>query len=240
MAQRWGTQEQRHVVAACYLGWSLDAFDYFIMAFALDSVAASFNSSRAVVSWAFTLTLAMRPLGAFVFGRIADRFGRRPTLIANVLAYSVLEALSGFAPNLPCFLVLRALFGFAMGGEWGVGASLTMESIPASWRGPVSGLLQAGYPTGFLLATLLNQAAVAQVGWRGLFWLGVLPAVLVFYIRRNVPESPDWSPRRAANGPSFAGLLQQYWKLTLYAVAMMSAFNVFSHGTQDMYKSFRN
>jgi SHS family lactate transporter-like MFS transporter len=238
MEQYLGTRDQRHVVAACYLGWSLDAFDYFIMAFALDSVAATFHSSRAEVSWAFTLTLAMRPLGAFVFGRIADRFGRRPTLMANVIAYSVLEALSGFAPNLPCFLLLRALFGFAMGGEWGVGASLTMESIPARWRGPVSGLLQAGYPTGFLLATLLNQAAVAHVGWRGLFWLGVLPAGLVFYIRRNVPESPDWSPGRAAAKVPLARIVRQYWKLTLYAVAMMAAFNFFSHGTQDLYKSF--
>ena len=233
-----GTREQRHVVAACYLGWSLDAFDYFIMAFALDDVAASFHSTRAAVSWAFTLTLAMRPLGALVFGRLADRFGRRPTLMANVLIYSVLEGLSGLAPTLASFLVLRAMFGFAMGGEWGVGASLTMESIPARWRGPVSGLLQAGYPTGFLLATLLNRAAVAQVGWRGLFFLGVLPALLVLYIRRSVPESPDWQAGQGTARPGVINVLQHHWRLALYAVVMMAAFNMFSHGTQDLYKSF--
>lgn len=286
-------RQQRHTVAACYLGWTLDAFDYFIMAFALDDVATTFHATRTTVTWAFTLTLAMRPLGAFVFGRIADRFGRRPTLMANVLLYSVIEAASGFAPTLTTFLILRAVFGLAMGGEWGVGASLTMESIPARWRGPVSGLLQAGYPSGYLLATILNQVAIAHVGWRGLFWLGVAPAVLVYYIRRNVPESPDWTQRTASGQTSDASpiwysvllplaaiaaiafgvsmsdatlqlvlaLLQnpmalavivaavaiggaaivgqrQYWGLALYAIAMMAAFNFFSHGTQDLYKSF--
>jgi MFS transporter, SHS family, lactate transporter len=231
-------RQQQHVVAAAYLGWTLDAFDYFIMAFALDDVAETFHTTRTVVTWAFTLTLAMRPLGALVFGRIADRFGRRPTLMANVLIYSILECASGFAPNLTSFLILRTLFGFAMGGEWGVGASLTMESIPARWRGPVSGLLQAGYPSGYLLATLLNQAAVAHVGWRGLFLLGALPALLVLYIRRNVPESPDWVATRTGHKSSIADVIGQHWRLALYAVAMMAAFNFFSHGTQDLYKSF--
>lgn len=232
------TRRQVHVVAACYLGWTLDAFDYFIMAFTLDDVAHSFQTSRTVVTWAFTLTLAMRPLGALLFGRLADRFGRRPVLMANVVIYSLLEGASGFAPTLTSFLIVRALFGVAMGGEWGVGASLTMESVPAHWRGTVSGLLQAGYPSGYLLATLLNQFAVAQVGWRGLFWLGVLPALLVFYIRRNVPESPDWAGRRTAHRANVRDVVRQHWKLILYAVATMAAFNFFSHGTQDLYKSF--
>ncbi len=157
------------------------------MAFALDEVAKTFHSSRTYLSFAFTVTLAMRPLGALIFGRIADRFGRRPTLMANVLLYAIIELASGFAPTLTSFLVLRGLFGIAMGGEWGVGASLTMESIPGSWRGTVSGLLQAGYPSGYLLATLLNWVAIGTVGWRGLFVLGALPALLVLYIRRNVP-----------------------------------------------------
>ncbi len=233
------TAQQRHVVAACYLGWTLDAFDYFIMAFALDEVAKTFHSSRTYLSFAFTVTLAMRPLGALIFGRIADRFGRRPTLMANVLLYAIIELASGFAPTLTSFLVLRGLFGIAMGGEWGVGASLTMESIPGSWRGTVSGLLQAGYPSGYLLATLLNWVAIGTVGWRGLFMLGALPALLVLYIRRNVPESPDWAERRSS--ATQAGLLdvvRRHLGLTIYAVAMMTAFNFFSHGTQDLYKSF--
>ena len=234
-----GTTRQRQVVAACYLGWTLDAFDYFIMAFALDDVAHEFHTTRTVMTWAFTLTLAARPIGAFLFGRMADRFGRRPTLMANVLIYSVLEFASGFAPNLTIFLVLRALYGVAMGGEWGVGASLTMESIPKHWRGTVSGLLQAGYPSGFLLATLLNAFAYAHVGWRGMFMLGVLPALLVLFIRRNVPESPEWIAHgEKAREVSFAATIRQHSGLVIYAVAMMAAFNFFSHGTQDLYKSF--
>ena len=234
-----GTGHQRHVVAACYLGWTLDAFDYFIMAFALDDVAKEFHTTRTVVTWAFTLTLAARPIGAFLFGRLADRYGRRPTLMANVLIYSILEFASGFAPTLTSFLVLRLLYGVAMGGEWGVGASLTMESVPRQWRGAVSGLLQAGYPSGFLLATLLNAVAFHAVGWRGMFMLGVLPALLVLFIRRNVPESPEWVEygARAREG-SFVQTIQRHWGLVLYAVAMMAAFNFYSHGTQDLFKSF--
>jgi SHS family lactate transporter-like MFS transporter len=232
-------RQQRHVVAACYLGWTPDAFDFFIMILALDDVAKTFGTTRTVVTWAITLTLAMRPLGAFLFGRMADRFGRRPTLMANVLIYSVLELASGFAPNLLIFMVLRALYGIAMGGEWGVGSSLTMESIPARWRGPVSGLLQAGYPSGFLLATLLYRVAYTSVGWRGMFMIGAVPALLVLYIRRNVPESPDWSARgETVHRASFVDVIRRHIGLTIYAVCMMAAFNFFSHGTQDLYKSF--
>jgi SHS family lactate transporter-like MFS transporter len=234
-----GTKQQKQVVAACYLGWTLDAFDYFIMAFALDDVAKEFHTTRTVITWAFTLTLAARPLGAFLFGRLADRFGRRPTLMANVLIYSVLEFASGFAPTLSTFLILRMLYGVAMGGEWGVGASLTMESVPAQWRGAVSGLLQAGYPSGFLLATLLNAVAYAHVGWRGMFMLGVLPALLVLFIRRSVPESPEWAAHGAASRQSsFLTIVGRHTGLVVYAVAMMAAFNFYSHGTQDLYKSF--
>jgi SHS family lactate transporter-like MFS transporter len=232
-------RQQRHVVTACYLGWTLDAFDFFIMTFALDPVAHEFGVTRTTVTWAITLTLGLRPVGALLFGRLADRFGRRPTLMINVLIYSCLELASGFAPTLGSFLLLRALYGVAMGGEWGVGAALTMESIPARWRGPVSGLLQAGYPSGFLLATVLNWAAFDLVGWRGLFMLGALPALLVLYIRRNVPESPDWEAGKASR--AHAKLLPVLWRhagLAIYAVVMMAAFNFFSHGTQDLYKSF--
>ncbi len=233
------TRNQRHVVAACYLGWTLDAFDFFIMSFALDDVAKEFGTTRTVVTWAFVLTLASRPVGAWIFGRLADRYGRRPTLIANVIIYSLLEFASGFAPTLATFFILRTLYGVAMGGEWGVGASLTMESIPARWRGGVSGLLQAGYPSGFLLATILNGFAYSSVGWRGMFMIGVLPALLVLYIRRNVPESPDWQARKeSSHRQPLIDVLRGHLGLTIYAVCMMTAFNFFSHGTQDLYPSF--
>ena len=232
---------QRHVVVACYLGWTLDAFDFFIMVFVIGDIAAAFGTDRTTVTWAITLTLFLRALGAYLFGRAADRFGRRPTLIANVITYSVLEFLTGFSPNLTVFLILRALYGIAMGGEWGVGASLTMESIPAKWRGPVSGLLQAGYPSGYLLATLLYRIAYGggYLGWRGMFMVGVLPALLVLYIRRNVPESPDWERQsEGAHTVSFGTVLRRHAGLAIYAVIMMTAFNFFSHGTQDLYPSF--
>jgi SHS family lactate transporter-like MFS transporter len=230
-------RQQRHVVAACYLGWTLDAFDFFIMVFVLRDIAVAFGTTNLAVSWALTLTLAMRPLGALIFGRLADRFGRRPTLMADVLAYSVLEFASGFAPSLTVFILLRALYGIAMGGEWGVGASLTMESIPSRWRGSVSGLLQAGYPSGYLLASIL-YLAVPVLGWRGMFMVGTVPALLVLYIRRNVPESPDWEARAARREHAPIGVvLRRHLGLAAYAVVLMTAFNFFSHGTQDIYPS---
>jgi SHS family lactate transporter-like MFS transporter len=229
--------QQRHVVVACYLGWTLDAFDFFIMVFVLRDIASTFTTSITAVTWAITLTLAMRPVGAFIFGRIADRFGRRPTLMANVLAYSVLEFASGFAPSLTAFIVLRALYGIAMGGEWGVGASLTMESVPTKWRGTVSGILQAGYPSGYLLASIL-YLAMPLLGWRGMFMVGAAPALLVLYIRRNVPESPDWHARQARGPrPGLGKVLSQHLNLAIYAIVTMTAFNFFSHGTQDLYPS---
>ena len=229
----------RHVVAAAYLGWTLDAFDFFIMVFVIGDVAAEFGVPRTTVTWAITLTLAMRAIGAFLFGRLADRFGRRPTLMIDVMAYSLLEFATGFAPTLTVFLILRALFGIAMGGEWGVGSSLTMESVPRRWRGPVSGLLQAGYPSGYLLATLLFWVGHGPLGWRGMFMVGAVPAILVLYIRRHVPESPDWASR-AARGPrpGFWTVLRRHLPLALYALVMMTAFNFFSHGTQDLYITF--
>jgi SHS family lactate transporter-like MFS transporter len=203
----------------------------------LRRVAETFGTDMTSVTWAITLTLLMRVVGAFVFGRLADRFGRRPTLMANVLIYSILEFATGFAPTLTIFLILRALYGIAMGGEWGVGASLTMESIPAQWRGRVSGLLQAGYPTGYLLASLLNYLEPVLT-WRGMFMVGALPALLVLYIRRNVPESPDWTARSAQDRTASIGtVLSRNLPLTIYAVLMMTAFNFFSHGTQDLYPS---
>ncbi len=231
--------QQRHVVAATYLGWALDAFDFFIMVFVLRDIAETFSTTITVVTVAITLTLAMRALGAWIFGRLADRFGRRPVLIADVLLYSMLELATGFSPNLTTFFILRALFGIAMGGEWGVGASLAMESIPGNWRGTVSGLLQAGYPSGYLLASIVYWIAFPLVGWRGMFVIGALPALLVLYIRRAVPESPDWEARQAAGPrPSIWDVLGRNIGLTVYVVILMTAFNFFSHGTQDLYPTF--
>jgi SHS family lactate transporter-like MFS transporter len=178
----------------------------------------------------------MRPIGAYLFGRAADRWGRRPTLMVDVLCYSVIEFACAFSPNLTVLLILRALFGIAMGGEWGVGASLTMESIPPHARGFVSGLLQSGYPAGYFLASIVYGLLFEHIGWRGMFMVGVIPALLVFYIRRSVPESPSWAPTTASSNTM--AILRSHWRLGIYAVALMTAFNFFSHGTQDLYPTF--
>ena len=230
------TTEQKHVVAASFLGWTLDAFDFFLLVFVLTDIAREFNTDVTDVTVAILLTLAMRPIGAFLFGRAADRWGRRPTLMVDVLLYSVIEFASGFAPNLTALLVLRAIYGIAMGGEWGVGASLTMESIPSHARGFVSGLLQSGYPAGYFLASIVYALLFQYIGWRGMFMVGVVPALLVLYIRRSVPESPSWAPRSSRSDT--LAVLKSHWRLGLYAVLLMTAFNFFSHGTQDLYPTF--
>ncbi len=230
------TSEQKHVVAASFLGWTLDAFDFFLMVFVIKDIAHEFSTQITDVTFAILLTLAMRPIGAYIFGRAADRWGRRPTLMVDVLLYSAIEFASGFAPNLTTLLILRAIFGIAMGGEWGVGASLTMESIPPKARGLVSGLLQSGYPTGYFLASIVYGLLFQYIGWRGMFMVGVVPALLVFYIRRNVPESPSWRPTTARSSTS--PIVRSHWRLGIYAVLLMTAFNFFSHGTQDLYPTF--
>jgi len=229
------TNQQRSVVIASFLGWTLDAFDFFLLVFVLKDIAREFDTDIKEVTVAILLTLAMRPVGAYLFGRAADHWGRRPVLIVNVLLYSILEFLSAFSPTLTVLLILRALYGIAMGGEWGVGASLTMESIPPHARGFVSGLLQSGYPTGYLLASIVYGLLFPIIGWRGMFMVGVLPALLVLYIRRNVPESPSWRRSTESNTVS---ILRAHWRLGLYAVVLMTAFNFLSHGTQDLYPTF--
>ena len=229
------TNEQRSVVIASFLGWTLDAFDFFLMVFVLTDIAQEFDTDVKRVTLGILLTLAMRPVGALLFGRAADRWGRRPTLIVDVLLYSLIEFASGFAPSLTVLLVLRALYGIAMGGEWGVGASLAMESIPPHARGFVSGLLQSGYPTGYLLASVVYGLLFPLIGWRGMFMIGIVPALLVLYVRRRVPESPSWSPARQDNT---VAVLRAHWRLGLYAVVLMTAFNFLSHGTQDLYPTF--
>ena len=228
---------QKHVVAASYLGWTLDAFDFFLLVFVIKDVAGEFGTAVSDIALAVTLTLALRPIGAFVFGRLADRFGRRPILMLDVGLYSLLGFATAFAPNLVVFLIIRALFGVAMGGEWGIGASLTMESVKPEARGFVSGLLQSGYPSGYLIASIAYGLLYAHIGWRGLFMIGILPAILILYIRRNVPESPAWNQERTS-AVTILNVLVRHWQLALYAILLMTAFNFFSHGTQDLYPTF--
>jgi MFS transporter, SHS family, lactate transporter len=231
------TPNQRNAVLASFLGWTLDAFDFFIIVFVLKDIAKEFKVDIPSVTATLFITLAMRPLGAFLFGIMADRFGRRPTLMLNITFYSVVEFLSGFAPSLTALLILRGLYGIAMGGEWGVGAALTMETIPPRTRGIVSGLLQAGYPSGYLLAAILYGTAYHFLGWRGMFMVGALPALLVLFIRRNVEESPAWQ-QRSAQSNGMDATLRGRWKLFIYVIVLMAAFNSFSHGTQDIYPTF--
>ncbi|WP_036111660.1 MULTISPECIES: MFS transporter [Luteibacter] len=229
---------QRHTVLASFLGWTLDAFDYFLLTFVILAVAHEFNVPKQEVTYGLFLTLAARPIGALIFGRLADRYGRRPVLMFDIVLFSVLEVACAFAPSLGILLGLRFLFGIAMGGEWGIGASLAMESIPARSRGFVSGLLQSGYPCGFFLAALVNWLLVDHIGWRGLFIVGALPAFLVLYIRRKVPESPVWEGRRSKARESVFVSMRGHWKLFIYLMLLMAAFNMFSHGSQDMYPTF--
>jgi SHS family lactate transporter-like MFS transporter len=234
------TPMQRNTFTACFLGWSLDAFDFFILIFCVSAIASEFHTQVVAVTKAIFYTLALRPVGAFLFGMMADRFGRRPTLMVNIIAFSVLELASAFAPSLHVFLILRALFGIAMGGEWGVGAALAFETLPKEGRGFFSGLLQEGYVVGYLLAAILYGTLFTHVGWRGMFMIGALPALLVIHIRTKVDESPAWQSRRGAKQRPEAVLKGTYAHLGifLFLVLLMFGFNSFSHGTQDLYPTF--
>ena len=229
---------QRSAIWASYLGWTLDAFDFFLMVFMLSAIAKEFGTDVKAVAEGVFLTLAARPLGAFVFGWLAEHFGRRPVLMADIIFFSVFELASGFAPTLTSLLVLRFLFGVGMGGEWGLGASLVMESIPAKLRGPVSGLLQSGYPSGYFVASLVYFLLFDTIGWRGMFMVGVAPAFLVLLIRMHVKESPVFEARRGKPRVNPVMELVRNWKIALYLVVLMTAFNFFSHGTQDLYPTF--
>ena len=233
-------RDQRNTFIACFLGWTLDALDFFLVTFVLVPIGHDFGQSIPKVAFAITLTLMMRPVGAFIFGWLGDRFGRRIPLMADIIFYSVMELLTAFAPNFTVFLILRALFGIGMGGEWGLGASLAMESLPTQTRGLFSGILQQGYAVGYLLAALVYWIVFPYFGWRGLFIAGALPAFLVIYIRARVPESPVWQRDRARERPKLkmSILIKQHGALFIYAALLMTAFNYMSHGTQDLYATF--
>jgi MFS transporter, SHS family, lactate transporter len=233
--------DQRNTFVACFLGWSLDAFDFFLLTFVISVMAHDFGTSIAELTYAITLTLAMRPVGAFIFGLLGDRFGRRIPLMIDIIFYSLMELLTAFSPNYTTLLIFRALYGIGMGGEWGLGASLAMETLPAATRGLFSGILQQGYAFGYLLAAVVYWAVFPFFGWRGLFVTGVLPALLVLYIRAHVPESPVWLRQRHPTTdflPSVLGVLRRHWLLFVYVILLMTAFNAMSHGTQDMYQTF--
>src|SRR5438477_3505855 len=233
------SRAQRNTFIACFLGWTLDALDFFLLTFVLGPVAHDFGRTIPQVTFAITITLMMRPIGAFIFGWLGDRFGRRIPLMIDIVFYSVIELLTAVAPNFGTFLLLRALFGIGMGGEWGLGASLAMESLPTPARGLFSGILQQGYAFGYLLAALVYWIVFPIFGWRGLFIVGALPALLVIYIRAHVPESPVWERNRgAAKSFDLRRFAREHGALLIYAALLMTAFNYMSHGTQDLYATY--
>lgn len=230
--------DRYHAVAASFLGWTLDAFDFFVVVFLYDILAAQFHVSKALIIATTTATLATRPLGALVFGVLADRYGRRIPLMADVIFFSVVELLCGFAPSYAVFLVLRTLYGIGMGGEWGVGASLAIETAPSRWRGVFSGFLQSGYSFGYLLAAIAARFVLPTLGWRWMFWLGGLPALLALYIRTKVPESEAWQEHKLPTVGAILKSTLHYWKKFLFLMVMMTLMMFLSHGTQDLYPDF--
>src|SRR6202163_1218892 len=222
------TRDQRNTFVACFLGWALDALDFFLLTFVFSAVAQEFGRTVPEVAFASMLTLMFRPVGALLFGFLGDRFGRRIPLMVDIIFYSVIELLTAFSPNFTIFLILRALFGIGMGGEWGLGASLTMESLPTKARGLFSGILQQGYAVGSLLAALVYWIVFPAFGWRGLFVAGALPALLVVYIRARVPESAVWERNRNQKQGvrlSLSIFVKKHGLLFLYAALLMTAFN---------------
>jgi SHS family lactate transporter-like MFS transporter len=225
-------------VAASFLGWTLDAFDFFVLVFLVDRLAVQFHVTKSAIVWTLTATLAMRPAGAVIFGLLADKYGRRKPLMANVVFFSLIELLCGFAPNYSTFLVLRTVYGIGMGGEWGVGASLAMESAPTRWRGVLSGVVQSGYSIGYLLAAVAARFILPAWGWRAMFWVGGAPALLAFYIRFRVRESEAWKQHRAPTMGAIVRTASAHWKIFLYLVLLMTLMMFLSHGTQDLYPDF--
>ncbi len=241
-------REQRNAFLASFLGWTLDAFDFFILTFVTLRIAKDFNVALPAIAFTITLTLMLRPVGALLFGILADRFGRRTPLMIDIICYSVIELLTAFSPNYFVFFLLRGLFGIAMGGEWGLGSSLAMESLPTQTRGLFSGILQQGYACGYLLAAVayfLVFNFFPYFGWRTMFVIGVLPALLVVYIRFGVTESPVWEHQQVLHRErgtnvwqGMGNAIKRHWLLFVYVIVLMTAFNSLSHGTQDLLPTF--
>ncbi len=225
-------------VAAGFLGWTLDAFDYFLVVISIPRIADDFHVKEKDIAFSLLLTLMFRPVGAFIFGLMADRYGRRIPMMVNLVFYSVVEVATGFAPNLTTFFILRALFGIGMGGEWGVGTSLVMEKVPPKWRGVLSGFLQEGYAAGFLLAAVAAYFMLDRFGWRPMFFLGGAPALLALFIRFFIKESDVWKKTKAESWSHLGRGIAAHWKLWIYLTLLMAMMNFSSHGTQDMYPTF--
>ncbi|KAB7894548.1 MFS transporter [Rouxiella sp. S1S-2] len=233
------TSRQRNVAIASFLSWTLDAFDFFLLVFLLSDIATSYHVDIKDVTLAILLTLAVRPIGALLFGRAAEKFGRKPVLMVNILFFSFFELCTAAAPSLTVFLILRVIYGVAMGGVWGVASSLAMETIPDRSRGLMSGIFQAGYPFGYLLAGVVYGLLYNVVGWRGMFVIGAVPIFLLPFIYFKVQESPVWlAARERHESTALLPVLKTHWKLCVYLVVLMAAFNFFSHGTQDLYPTF--
>jgi SHS family lactate transporter-like MFS transporter len=228
----------QYAVASAILGWILDAFDFFVVIFLVDNLAANFHVEKKAIIWTITAALAMRPVGALIFGSLADRFGRRKPMMLVVIYFSTITMLCGVAPNYPMFLLLRALYGIGMGGYWGIGASLAMESAPLRRRGLLSGLMQAGYPLGYLLAALAVLIVIPTLGWRAMFFVGTVPALATVYLTAKSPESEAWKQHRLPSIGALFDVLLKHWKIFLYLVILMSGMSCLSHGTQDLYPDF--
>jgi len=227
----------RYAVAAGFLGWTFDAFDFFVLVLVLPAVAKDFGRPDRAIALTLTATLATRPIGAFLFGLLADRYGRRPVLMANVAFYSLMEVLSGLAPGYASFMALRLLYGVGMGGNWGVGASLVLESVPPRLRGFASGFLQQGYAVGYLLAAGALYTVFPRWGWRAMFFIGVIPALITLLICSKVQESEAWNQART-DWSTYRNAIFGNLRLFLYLVLLMAMMNFISHGTQDMYPTY--
>ena len=239
------TPDQRNAFTAALLGWTMDAFDYFIVVLVYADIAETFGESKEKVAFLTTVTLLMRPVGALIFGMWADRVGRRIPLIVDVLFYSTVGFLCAFAPSFTVLIVLRLLYGIGMGGEWGLGAALAMEKIPRERRGFFSGALQQGYACGYLLAAVsfLLVSDVLGLSWRWLFALSILPALISLLIRTRVEESAVWKESREQMKVTSTGFKDVFLNAKvvrrfLYLIVLMTAFNWMSHGTQDVYPTF--
>lgn len=232
------TSGWQYAAGAGVLGWLLDAFDFFVVIFLVDTLAVNFHVAKAAIVWTISIALAMRPVGALLFGSLADRFGRRLPLIGCVLYFSTVTMLSAFAPNYAAFAVLRALYGIGMGGYWGVGASLAVESAPIRRRGLVSGLMQSGYPLGYLLAASAMESVLPLFGWRAMFCVGFCAALLIMLLALKAPESSAWQVHQQGSIRSIFGVLWKHRASFGYLLLVMTIMSCFSHGTQDLYPDF--